>query len=701
MKKISIIRNGRRDKEVLDFQIPQIPKPKGLKTKHEFRKTEFVSPLFGSDVKDGSILPFRVKPIGDKDKKYDAFRVEPKYTGKNEEIRFGKKFHEFTSFINSQVREKQFGISTYKEDLVKKPIIDEVDNNDLSDKVNESNHLEEFITDISPDAQNYDSFNEEINKNYDSDTEAVVEYTDELEDYGIETTPVNESIDPKISVKANFDKDINSNINPNQYADTLEVNSDEYILPSRDAFRRSHRDKSIAPQWLLDQIEIIDETLKSHAVDGHVENSRKGPTVTRHELKLAPGVNVKRVQGISNNLMMNLSANSLRIEAPVPGKPYVGVEVPNKEQEVVYFGNMIDEPTFSDMSTPLKVVLGEDIDGNSIFLNIESMPHALIAGSTNSGKSILIHVILMSLILKNHPDDVKLLLIDPKMVELMAYNSIPHLIAPVITDADVASNALSWVVEEMDRRYTLFSNTRNRDINSYNKAIKNGEFEAKKLPFIIVIIDELSDLMLVADNEVEIFIQRISQKARAAGIHLIIATQRPTTDIVKGSIKSNISTRIAFKMPAAVDSTTILDGQGAEQLLGRGDMLLKNNDQLIRIQGAYVSSNEVYLVTDYLKDNYGTNYVITLEEIKQIKDRQSIVEDELLESVAYYVAEGVEVSINNVQQSFNIGFSRAQNIITKLEELGIVSASRGTRSREVLMEKNEVRKLFKHRRGDY
>src|SRR5690606_21048014 len=273
-----------------------------------------------------------------------------------------------------------------------------------------------------------------------------------------------------------------------------------------------------------------------------------------------PGVPVKRVTSIQDNIMMNLAAKTVRIEAPIPGKPYVGVEVPNKVADIVAFGNVVDTDEFLlDRDHPLKVALGEDIDGTNIYVDIAKMPHGLIAGATNSGKSVCVNTILVSLLLKNKPEDLKLILVDPKMVELTRYNDLPHLITPVITDAKMAASALNWIVDEMEKRYRLFAATRSRDMRSFNENVAKGFVDEEKLPYIVIVIDELADLMMVAAHDVEDAIQRITQKARAAGIHLLVATQRPTVDVVRGTIKSNIPTRIAFRVASFTDSTTILD----------------------------------------------------------------------------------------------------------------------------------------------
>ena len=316
--------------------------------------------------------------------------------------------------------------------------------------------------------------------------------------------------------------------------------------------------------------------------------------------------------------------------------------------------------------------------------------------ATGSGKSVCINTILMSLLFKYSPDDLKLMLIDPKMVELTPYNDLPHLVTPVITDAKMAAAALNWAVNEMEQRYQKFANSRSRDIRSYNDNVKRGLVESEKMPYIVIVIDELADLMMVAAHDVEDSIQRLTQKARAAGIHLLVATQRPTTDVVKGTIKSNIPVRIAFKVASFVDSTTILDGAGAESLLGKGDMLLKRSDRAHRLQGAYIPDNEIYAVTDFIRKQYKAQYIFEHDSLKQQARMREVANDDLFEDVAYFVVQSGNASINSIQKEFEIGFNRAQKLVEMLEEYQVVSQSQGTKAREVLVSINELKTILGH-----
>jgi S-DNA-T family DNA segregation ATPase FtsK/SpoIIIE len=352
-------------------------------------------------------------------------------------------------------------------------------------------------------------------------------------------------------------------------------------------------------------------------------------------------------------------------------------------------------------TTPLNIALGLNIDGKPVHTSIAKMPHGLIAGGTGSGKSVCVNGLLVSLLLKYSPADLKLILVDPKQVELISYQELPHLATPVITDPKMASEALKWACDEMDRRYRAFASVRVRDIEGFNEKTANDP-SIKKTPYLVIVIDELYDLMMTAGQDVEASIQRITQMGRAAGIHLIVATQRPTTDVIKGTIKANIPCRIAFKVSQFVDSTTILDQGGAESLLGRGDMLFKVDDLPVRIQGAYISDSEISRVCDYIRDNYAPDYIFTHEELQnKVKQQYGAVgskdsEDmELLYSVALYVIERETCSINSIQTTFKLGFRRAQRIVEILEEMGIVSGSKGTTGREILVTQEEVERKFK------
>lgn len=667
------------------FHIPQIPKIEGIRGANKYVKEKFVSPVFGADVKDEIHVPFVVRVIGDKVKQYDAFRTKPKMNEEMIKQQHGNKYYEFDNVVNKDTRKQVFGVDTYeeqekKEDVKVEPIHEEVAPKlaPVGDEV--VKNLPPWMKGrhaISLDADDLPS------DTYTSDKVKVRANFTELEH--VDEEHVEDNYETKVRYESQVDD-----------KPIMDFRKD-YQLPPVTLFKKTSRNADEKPQWLLDQIEIINKTLRDHGVEGEVSSSKKGPTVTRYELSLEAGVPVKRVTTIQDNIMMNLAAKSVRIEAPIPGKPYVGIEVPNAVMDIVSFGNVVDTDEFLlDREHPLKVALGEDIDGTNIYVDIAKMPHGLIAGATNSGKSVCVNTILVSLLLKNKPEDLKLILIDPKMVELTPYNDLPHLITPVITDAKMAASALNWVVDEMERRYRLFAQTRSRDMRSFNENIQKGYVDDEKLPYIVIVIDELADLIMVAAHEVEDAIQRITQKARAAGIHLLVATQRPTVDVVRGTIKSNIPTRIAFRVASYTDSTTILDGAGAESLLGRGDMLLKEAERPIRLQGAFISNQEIDTVVDFIRRQEKPHYILHHEDLKKAINVREQINDELFSDVAYYVVRENACSINSIQKQFEIGFNRAQKIVTLLEQYNIVSTSQGTKSREVLMTFDELEELLKN-----
>jgi S-DNA-T family DNA segregation ATPase FtsK/SpoIIIE len=676
------------------FVIFQFIKLEGIRGKEKYKKSRFVSPIFGRSVKDVVTVPFTIKDTGDTTRRFDAFRTKPKLTEEEAKRKHGNKYYEFTNIVSNKTRAEYFGESSYVP---------------TNEKDVEESHERKIISPIGghykdrsakPDPMPFKANPEPQRR--------VASVAPVIEERKVESEPVVDTyvrrapVDPSSIKSSDFGTNPNTNTTPveqKRFEPPIrlqKVEEDHYILPSIKLFSKKERDLNEKPQWLLDQIDVINATLSQFGIEGFVSGSKKGPTVTRYEVSLDPGVNVKRILSIQDNLMMNLASQSLRIEAPVPGKPYVGLEVPNYKPEIVAFGNVVDTKEFlDDMDHPLKIALGVDIDGENIYVDIQSMPHGLIAGATNSGKSVCVNTVLVSLLLKNSPKDLKMILIDPKMVELTPYNDLPHLITPVITDVKMAAAALNWAVNEMEKRYQTFANSRSRDIKSFNDNVKRGLVDLEKMPFIVIVIDELADLMAVAAHEVEDAIQRLTQKARAAGIHLLVATQRPSTDVVKGTIKSNIPARIAFKVASFVDSTTILDGAGAEALLGKGDMLLKRSDRTHRLQGAFIPDEEIYAVTDFIrKQSGGSNYVFEHDALKQQARAREAVNDELFHDVAYFVVESGNASINSIQKEFTIGFNRAQKLVEMLEEYEIVAPNQGTKAREVLVTISELNDIL-------
>lgn len=440
----------------------------------------------------------------------------------------------------------------------------------------------------------------------------------------------------------------------------------------------------------------LQTTLESFGVDARVTNVTRGPTVTRYELQPSVGVKVSKILRLSDDLALNLAAKSIRIEAPIPGKSAVGIEVPNKNTDTVSLREIIESDEFADAKSKVSFCLGKSIEGTACVGDIAKMPHMLIAGSTGSGKSVCINSIIMSIMYKAKPSEVKLILIDPKVVELSVYNGIPHLMIPVVTDPKKAAGALNWAVQEMENRYQLFASKGVRDIRGYNELLQN-EGEDGVLPQIVIVIDELADLMMVASNEVEDAICRIAQKARAAGMHLIVATQRPSVDVITGIIKANIPSRIAFTVSSQIDSRTILDMGGAEKLLGRGDMLYYpvGEAKPIRIQGSFVSDGEIEQVIDYIKENnevrYNENVMETLEKANApqvASDEADDCDEFLMDAIELAVNMG-QISASMVQRKFKVGYARAGRIVDQMEERGIISGHQGSKPRQVLVSKEE------------
>ena len=434
--------------------------------------------------------------------------------------------------------------------------------------------------------------------------------------------------------------------------------------------------------------QLLKQTLLSFGVEVNVENIAVGPTITRYEVKPKVGTKVSKITNLTEDLALALAAKSIRIEAPIPGKSYIGVEIPNETSQTVSFKETIQIGMDKKENYNIVFAMGKDISGEVILSDITKMPHALIAGSTGSGKSVCINTIICSIIYNYSPEEVKLILIDPKVVELSIYNKLPHLIIPVVTDMKKTPSALSWAVNEMEKRYALFAQSKSKDIVSYNK--KNEE----KLPRIVIIIDELADLMMVAPKEIEEAICRIAQKARACGIHLVVATQRPSVDVITGLIKANIPSRIAFAVSSQTDSRTILDMSGAEKLLGKGDMLYSpiGMNKPVRIQGAFLTEEEVEKITDFVQLN---NYVEDLEQSQQeisreideivvASDKSGNSDDELYEKVVDFAYENEEISVSLVQRQFRIGYNRASRIVDDMEKNGIVGKSDGSKPRKVL-----------------
>ena len=462
-----------------------------------------------------------------------------------------------------------------------------------------------------------------------------------------------------------------------------------YKFPKLDLLDDRDDDSELDQNDIKDKARRIEECLDSFGIKSKVVQINIGPSVTCFELKPQRGVKVSKILNLSDDLSLALATSDIRIEAPIPGKSHVGIEVPNSQKEVVGLKEMIASEEFMKSTKELPFVLGKSISGLPKVSAIEKMPHLLVSGATGSGKSVCINTIIMSILYKHSPDEVKLLLIDPKIVELSIYNGIPHLIMPVITDPKKASSSLFWAIREMERRYKLFEENHVRDISSYRDLSEIDE-NIEKLPYVVIIIDELSDLMMTAASEVEDYITRLAQKSRACGIHLIIATQRPTVDVITGTIKANIPSRIAFAVTSQIDSRTILDMSGAETLLGKGDMLFSPSDAMkpMRIQGAFVSDSEVLRVVNYIKqtreEEYDKKAMETVEEKTKIVENDD--EDELIDEAIEIIINENTASVSLLQRKLKVGYARAGRIIDQLEARGVIGGYEGSKPRKVLVD---------------
>ena len=484
----------------------------------------------------------------------------------------------------------------------------------------------------------------------------------------------------------------------------LTVEDENYEFPPVEFLTPGKTATKMGKKAVTDTANKLQKTLYSFGVSAKVENVSVGPTITRYELKPAEGVRVSKIANLADDIALSLAAETIRIEAPIPGKQAVGIEIPNKEKEVVHLRDIIDSNEFKNAKSKLSFALGKNAAGEAIVTDIAKMPHVLIAGSTGSGKSVCINTLITSILYKAKPNEVKLLMVDPKVVELSVYNGIPHLLIPVVTDPKKAAGALAWAVQEMVNRYSLFANKGVRDIKGYNAAIEK-EGGTGKLPQIVIIIDELADLMMVAAKDVEDAICRLAQMARAAGMHLVIATQRPSVDVITGIIKANIPSRIAFAVSSQVDSRTILDSVGAEKLLGKGDMLFypSGASKPTRVQGSFVSDGEVEKIVDFLKFNggeakYNEDIIESIEKANSTEQDLDRMEEEddtdplLMEAIDTVVETG-QASTSFIQRRFKVGYARAGRIIDQMEERGIISGYQGSKPREVLITKERLDEL--------
>lgn len=499
--------------------------------------------------------------------------------------------------------------------------------------------------------------------------------------------------DKNTTVKSNYkttDKIVNNKNETQEEIKPQNKRFPNYILPNTNLLFLPKDGKSVnTKKEIIQNIKILDDTLKNFNVSATVSQVSVGPSITRYELQLSPGVKVSKIVSLADDISLSLASQGIRIEAPIPGKAAVGIEVPNKEITPVYLREVIESEEFKSDESKIAFALGRDVAGTNIIADIGKMPHLLVAGATGSGKSVCINTIISSILFRANPDEVKMLMIDPKVVELSIYNGIPHLLVPVVTDPKKAAGALNWAVQEMTERYKMFAEKNVRDINGFNNAAVE---KVEKLPQIVIIIDELSDLMMVAPSEVEDAICRLAQMARAAGLHLVVATQRPSVDVITGLIKANIPSRISFAVSSQTDSRTILDMGGAEKLLGKGDMLFYpvGESKPIRVQGSFVSEKEIEALVSFIKEQVPPSYIEgIISDIEEAVVADDSEVDELLEDAIGMVVEAGQASILMLQRRLRIGYNRAARIIDQMEERRIIGGYEGSKPRKVLISKEQ------------
>lgn len=725
--------------EVTEFRIPQVDgDSQGLKTtKKKYKPSIIPSPVFGSRVKDVIHVKPNEVPNSEVIKHYDAFRIpSEKYeTDADKLSKYGTAFPEFQK-ITEDDRQRIYGVeeddiindfieknpenkASKKLSFIKKASdLDEDDNNDALEEKPADCLPIQASKEVSEDTK--DESSAPLEGSFDFGFDSLDDLTKDNEDPDFSSNEKEEELSKPIDESSfSFDagsryeeeSDLDNSLASDNTKDfdestdsVLEEENDNsnpflnYKFPPLSIFSKSNKDFTTETDDSEEKIRIIDKTLNDFDIPGHVTTYTRGPSFSRYEVQLSEGINVKKVGSIELNIQMALGAKVIRIQAPIPGKQTIGIEVPNDKRTTVQYGDIINED-FIKNSKPLEVTLGENIDGEFVKIDIAKTPHCLIGGATSSGKSVSMNTILISLLLKNKPDDLKLILIDPKQVEFSCYDDLPHLVTPVISDPEMSNAALKWAVDEMDRRYTRLSNMRVRDIITFNKrALAAGE---PKMPYLLIVIDELADLMQTCSSEVEDSIKRLCQKARGCGIHLLVATQRPDVKNVPGGIKANIPTRIAFRVFSKTDSQVIIDEPGAENLLGQGDMLVKTEGSPMRLQGAFIPDEEIDEVTEFIRNEITAEYVFTHEDLKKRTERDKRISTkqeetpEMLYNCAMFCLNSGTCSINALQNEFNLGFSRAQKVVASLESHGVVSEKTNrNQPREVIVDSYKIDEIF-------
>ena len=654
------------------------------------KKDGFVSAIYGREVKD-DITPTRISttPIED----YDFVRSTPiRDTGRNS----ADPYPEFRKVQPLKKEEELSNTHTVevKEEIIEKP----VEVQPIEEKVIESEVSEEKV-EIKAQVHEYDETKENTQPEFDqtlfsglfgvninkNDKPASEPKKVEEKASSIFSEPEEEE-DP-IEETPSYDEE-----KPNEEEEyKREVSYDDYVLPPLNLLSDPEMRVNTNEEWNNNNIQIINQTMTSFRIDGQVKEYTEGPTFTRYAIMLGPGVPGNKITNIQLDIQRSLSVPSIRIENPIPGKPYVGIEVPNKKRRAVHLKELICTEEFSSSEDPLLIPVGLDVEGKARYVSIEDFPHGLIAGSSGSGKSVFLSCLIVSLLYKNTPEDVRFFFIDPKQVDLSQFAGIPHLISPIVTDVKDGINSLKWLIDEMERRFTIFRSiggiTKLKEYNRYCKTHK----EYKKIPYIVVVIDEAADFLLNAGNEAQDIITKLVQKSRAAGIHLILAMQKPVAKVLSTTIKSNTSARFAFRVTDRMDSMLMIDAMGANDLLGKGDMMFYLSGEIGRYQSGFVDGSEAVSVAKYCISQAGNDFLFLPSELdKKGRDGTGVELDDLFADVARFVVYEGRCSMNAISTKFNVGFNRANAIVTSLEYYGIVSENLGTKARQILVTEDEI-----------
>ena len=629
---------------------------------------------------DITLYDLGIKAYNTKEKIKSSRREKINNTGKIERSKNNKE-----SFINIVDKTDLYNTEKTSRDLLSKvdkkiKILDFMKNTSEEDIIEEEPITQEVSSDIE-----FDNFLDKSKEPHNYDEK-------------------NDQVENNRHKKEKLDENVKNVVNK-EIQDQIEEHKKEkeYVHPTLELLKTNLSTKlnSSDKKELIENANKLEEILSNFGVDAKVTQVTKGPSVTRFELQPSPGVKVSKIVNLSDDIALGLAASGIRIEAPIPGKAAVGIEVPNRKQTAVFLREVLENEEFIESKKKLAFALGKDISGKCVVGDLSKMPHTLIAGATGSGKSVCINSLIISLLYKYNPNEVKLLMVDPKVVELNVYNGIPHLLIPVVTDPKKAAAALNWAVNEMTNRYKLFADMGVRNMESYNELYNKGIIE-QKLPYIVIIVDELADLMMVCPNDVEDYIGRLAQMARAAGMHLVIATQRPSVDVITGVIKANIPSRISFAVSSQIDSRTILDSSGAEKLLGKGDMLYYpvGESKPLRVQGCFISEEEVEQVISFIKSEQGEEASYEediIEHINSTADSKGTGNnegnedvDELLSEAINIVVEFQQASTSFLQRKLRVGFNRASRIMDQLEERHIISEKDGSRPRQVLVTKEQL-----------